>query len=160
MRTKMATFPIGWDAAKVRKPILPALTTNPERAPTEELPCIAEEFAVGVALGPESNGTFGQLLAAFFNLRNTGRAVKLVIFAVHNSQQHTLKASIQELTQNILWVPDDLSRRSLLQECDVLVSLQDGVPLLVLQAMSARIPRSEEHTSELQSQFHLVCRLL
>src|SRR5689334_12843784 len=25
---------------------------------------------------------------------------------------------------------------------------------------SARVPRSEEHTSELQSQFHLVCRLL
>src|SRR6266481_9953976 len=24
----------------------------------------------------------------------------------------------------------------------------------------ARLPRSEEHTSELQSQFHLVCRLL
>src|SRR5689334_24662624 len=24
----------------------------------------------------------------------------------------------------------------------------------------ARVPRSEEHTSELQSQFHLVCRLL
>src|SRR5438309_7279393 len=27
-------------------------------------------------------------------------------------------------------------------------------------ACNSRLPRSEEHTSELQSQFHLVCRLL
>src|SRR5689334_23806139 len=32
--------------------------------------------------------------------------------------------------------------------------------LLVLGAHSKRLLRSEEHTSELQSQFHLVCRLL
>jgi len=129
------------NAAKARKPIPPTLTTNPEQAPTEELGCITQEFAVGVALGPDSNGTFGQLLAAFFNLRNSSRATKLIIFAVHNSQQLTLKASIQELRQNILWVPDDeLSKRNFLHGCDVLVSLQDGVPLLVLQAMSARIP--------------------
>jgi len=140
MRTRIAPFLIGLDAAKVRKPILPTLTTNPERAPTKELRCISEGFAVGVALGPDSNGTFGQLLAAFFNLRNSGLATKLVIFAVHDSQQLALKESIQELRQNILWVPDELSRCNLLEGCDVLVSLQDGVPLLVLQAMSARIP--------------------
>src|SRR5438309_6841195 len=29
-----------------------------------------------------------------------------------------------------------------------------------LSAVPVRLPRSEEHTSELQSQFHLVCRLL
>src|SRR5438309_9491748 len=31
---------------------------------------------------------------------------------------------------------------------------------LPLRAAAARASRSEEHTSELQSQFHLVCRLL
>src|SRR5256886_3745978 len=31
---------------------------------------------------------------------------------------------------------------------------------LVAQAADARVPRSEEHTSELQSQSNLVCRLL
>jgi peptidoglycan/xylan/chitin deacetylase (PgdA/CDA1 family) len=64
----------------------------------------------------------------------------LVIFAAHNSQQLTSKIAIQELRRNVLWVPDESSRRDLLKGCDVLVSLQDGVPLLVLQAMSARIP--------------------
>src|SRR5438309_5315464 len=30
----------------------------------------------------------------------------------------------------------------------------------VVRALTFTVPRSEEHTSELQSQFHLVCRLL
>src|SRR5438309_5630468 len=34
------------------------------------------------------------------------------------------------------------------------------VAVTVERAGGARAPRSEEHTSELQSQFHLVCRLL
>src|SRR5579862_2418098 len=33
-------------------------------------------------------------------------------------------------------------------------------PREVLDRLAAATPRSEEHTSELQSQFHLVCRLL
>src|SRR5689334_24618932 len=37
--------------------------------------------------------------------------------------------------------------------------LDNGVHFISLQAF-ARYDRSEEHTSELQSQFHLVCRLL
>ena len=128
------------DAAKVRIPILPTLTTNPEETSTEELRCSSEEFVVGVALDPDSNGTLDQLLVVFSNLRNNGRPIKSVIFAAHNPQQLAHKASIQELWRNVLWVPDELSSRNLLQGCDVLVSLQDGVPLLVLQAMSACIP--------------------
>src|SRR5438309_10718889 len=31
---------------------------------------------------------------------------------------------------------------------------------IINHAVNANAPRSEEHTSELQSQFHLVCRLL
>jgi len=131
-------YPIG--TAKVREPILPTLTTNPGGAPTAERRRGSEEFVVGIALGPDANGSFDQLLATLFNLRTRGRAAKLVIFAAHNSQQLTSKIAIQELRRNVLWVPDESSRRDLLKGCDVLVSLQDGVPLLVLQAMSARIP--------------------
>src|SRR5438309_9278985 len=38
-------------------------------------------------------------------------------------------------------------------------ALRDGVPIEVFLNAAVRF-RSEEHTSELQSQFHLVCRLL
>src|SRR6266481_9647884 len=54
------------------------------------------------------------------------------------------------------------------------LSLHDALPILCVANLSrqaqpvevplrqydGRTPRSEEHTSELQSQFHLVCRLL
>src|SRR5689334_24341031 len=33
-------------------------------------------------------------------------------------------------------------------------------PVVLAENLERRTPRSEEHTSELQSQFHLVCRLL
>jgi peptidoglycan/xylan/chitin deacetylase (PgdA/CDA1 family) len=64
----------------------------------------------------------------------------LVIFVAHNPQQLARKVTIQELSSNVLWVPNGLSSRNFLQGCDVLVSLQAGVPLLVLQAISLRIP--------------------
>src|SRR2546422_2561770 len=38
-------------------------------------------------------------------------------------------------------------------------SLERAVPIDVFER-PARVPRSEEHTSELQSRLHLVCRLL
>jgi peptidoglycan-N-acetylglucosamine deacetylase len=95
---------------------------------------------MGAALGPDSNGNFDQLLGAFYNLRKSGRPAKLVIFAAHKPQQLARKIAVQELGPNVLWLPYESSSRLLLQGCDVLVSLQDGVPLLVLQAMSSRIP--------------------
>src|SRR5438309_6197791 len=53
--------------------------------------------------------------------------------------------------------------RSLPSSCRVMPRLKVpvcfGVPLIV-SVMPDREARSEEHTSELQSQFHLVCRLL
>ena len=139
-KNQSVAFLTGLDAAKVRIPILPTSTTNPEGTPTEGLRRSSGEFVVGAALGPDSNGALDQLLVAFSNLYNSGRLAKLVIFGAHNPQQLARKAAIQESRQDVLWVPDELSSRNLLQECDVLVSLQDGVPLLVLQAMSARIP--------------------
>src|SRR5438309_8012809 len=42
------------------------------------------------------------------------------------------------------------------------VGLDEGCPgrALIDRALDPEVERSEEHTSELQSQFHLVCRLL
>ena len=95
---------------------------------------------LGAALSPDSNGDFDHLLATFFNLCKSGRPANLVIFAARDRQQLTRKAAIQGARPNVLWVSDELGSRTFLQRCDVLVSLQDGVPLLVLQAMSSRIP--------------------
>src|SRR6266481_7331302 len=38
--------------------------------------------------------------------------------------------------------------------------VETNAHLLRFDSVHGRFPRSEEHTSELQSQFHLVCRLL
>jgi peptidoglycan/xylan/chitin deacetylase (PgdA/CDA1 family) len=135
-----AAFLSGLDTTKVREPILPTLTTNPGEAPSAKVRRSSEEFVVGAVLGPDSNGSFDQLLAAFSNLRRSGRRAKLAIFAAHDPQQFSRRAAIRDLNPDVLWVPDELSSRNLLQGCDVLVSLQDGVPLLVLQAISLCIP--------------------
>lgn len=124
----------------MRKPILPTSTINRGEGPAAKLRCSSEEFVVGAALGPDSNGNFDQLLAAFYSLRKSGRPAKLVIFVAGNPQQLARRVAIQELSPNVLWVPNELSSRNSLQGCDVLVSLQAGVPLLVLQATSLRIP--------------------
>src|SRR5689334_23862506 len=42
----------------------------------------------------------------------------------------------------------------------VVLARQAGVVAVVVLAFVFGVKRSEEHTSELQSQFHLVCRLL
>jgi peptidoglycan/xylan/chitin deacetylase (PgdA/CDA1 family) len=91
-------------------------------------------------LFPDSNGSFDTLLAAFSDLRSTGQSAKLVIFAPKNTQQIVSKAVIQALPPDLQWVPYEWGTRDLLQECDVMVSLQDGIPLLVLQAVSSGIP--------------------
>src|SRR6267143_515213 len=43
--------------------------------------------------------------------------------------------------------------------CYLIIDLRSPFRRKLVQAL-AQSPRSEEHTSELQSQFHLVCRLL
>ncbi|HXY13185.1 MAG TPA: polysaccharide deacetylase family protein [Terriglobales bacterium] len=100
----------------------------------------SEEFAVGATLAQNSYGSLEPLLAAFWSLSKTGRPCKLIIFAEHDAHQLDGVASLQALPADVRWVPNELPTRELLEGCDVLVSLQYGVPLLVLQARSLRIP--------------------
>ena len=100
----------------------------------------SQEFVVAAALGPDSNGSLGHLLAIFSNLRKSGRPAKLVVFAARDTQQLPDTPAIQESRPCVQWVRDELGSRDVLQKCDVLVSLQDGVPLVVLRAIASHIP--------------------
>jgi nucleoside-diphosphate-sugar epimerase/peptidoglycan/xylan/chitin deacetylase (PgdA/CDA1 family) len=140
LQKSFAAFRTGLDATRVKKTVLPAVATNPAQASSGELMRCSEEFVVGAALGPDSNSSLDYLLATFSNLRKTGVLAKLVVFAAKDAQQLASKALIQELHSDIHWVPAESTPRDLLHGCDVLVSLQDGVPLLVLQAMSSHLP--------------------
>lgn len=140
LQVSFAAFRTELSATGVKKSVLPTATTNPPEAPAGELRRSSQMFVVGAVLGPNSNGNFDHLLAAFSNLRKTGRPAKLVIFAANDTQLISSNSAIQELRPNLQWAPDDLHAPELLQGCDVLVSLQDGVPLLVLQGISSGIP--------------------
>src|SRR2546430_11612781 len=67
----------------------------------------------------------------------------------------TLFRSMVAMTSRPALVPGGKASRAI---STVRVSLDDGAP--VLWTCPFRGPRSEEHTSELQSQSNLVCRLL
>jgi peptidoglycan/xylan/chitin deacetylase (PgdA/CDA1 family) len=114
--------------------------TNPAVIPTTESRGSSEDFVVGVALGAAPHGSLDHLLATCSNLRKTGRRTKLVVFGLQDGRQLANKGAIEEQRSDLQWVPHESSTRDLLQACDVLVSLQDGVPLLVLRATSSGIP--------------------
>jgi peptidoglycan-N-acetylglucosamine deacetylase len=126
--------------ATTRQQILQTVTIHPAERPTGEVRRIPEEFVVGAMLGPETNGSLDCLLAAFSSLQKTGRPARLVIFGAHCQQELAVIGASHELGGNVLCVREELSTLASLQACDVLISLQEGVPLLVLQAMSSRIP--------------------
>jgi nucleoside-diphosphate-sugar epimerase/peptidoglycan/xylan/chitin deacetylase (PgdA/CDA1 family) len=140
LQRSFAAFRAGFDAAGAKSPVLPVVTGNSTELSTQELRRTSEDLVIGAALGPNPNGSFDHLLAAFSNLRRTGRPAKLVIFAASDPQEFACEAALQEIRSNIRWVPDELTAPDSLLGCDVLVSLQDGVPLSVLRAMSSRIP--------------------
>src|SRR5689334_24246453 len=54
---------------------------------------------------------------------------------------------------------DGFTNAALAAQPPVGVAVVDGRPMVLTLARDV-VARSEEHTSELQSQFHLVCRLL
>jgi nucleoside-diphosphate-sugar epimerase/peptidoglycan/xylan/chitin deacetylase (PgdA/CDA1 family) len=130
----------GLCAATMEKPVPHCVTTSLAESSTGKLRPSSEQFVIGAVVGPDSNGNFDSLLRAFSNLQKKGRAAKLIVFAMPESQQLASRAAIQSQSLDIQSVPDESTTRDLLQKCDVLVSLQDGVPLLVLRAMSSRIP--------------------
>jgi nucleoside-diphosphate-sugar epimerase/peptidoglycan/xylan/chitin deacetylase (PgdA/CDA1 family) len=140
LRRSFAAFRAQLDGTGVRKPVMPSVTTKPAQVSTGELRHSRAEFVIAAALGPEINGNLDQLLVAFSNLRKAGRPAKLLVFGERDAEQLASNAAIKDLHANVLWMSDESSTRKLLQGCHVLVSLQDGVPLLVLRAMSARIP--------------------
>jgi nucleoside-diphosphate-sugar epimerase/peptidoglycan/xylan/chitin deacetylase (PgdA/CDA1 family) len=140
LQRSFAAFRTELDADRVKNVVLPTVTTNSTEASTGELQRTSEGFVIGVVLGPDSNGSFDHLRAALLNLRKTGRPVKLIIFAAQDPRRLASEAEIQERPSDIRWVPDELTTPDSLQECDVFVSLQDGVPLSVLRAVSSRIP--------------------
>jgi nucleoside-diphosphate-sugar epimerase/peptidoglycan/xylan/chitin deacetylase (PgdA/CDA1 family) len=140
LRRSFAAFRTELNAARVRESALLAVAANPSKAPTGELRRRPVELSVGALLGPNFNGNFDHLLATFSNLQKLGKSVRLIIFASHETQQLIRKSALQELCSDLQWAPNEPSTRDLLETCDVLVSLQDGVPLLVLRAMSSRIP--------------------
>ena len=140
LQRSFAAFRAELDTARVEKSVLPSVTTNTAQGLCAELRRGSEEFVIGAVLGPDSNGSFDHLLAAFKNLRKTGPSAKLVIFAAQDPRLLASEAAIQELLSDFRWVPDELITPDSLLGCDVLVSLQDGVPLSVLRAMSSHIP--------------------
>jgi nucleoside-diphosphate-sugar epimerase/peptidoglycan/xylan/chitin deacetylase (PgdA/CDA1 family) len=140
LQRSFAAFRTELDATRVQNPALPTVTRNPAEISTEQLRRTSEDFVIGAALGPNSNGNFEHLLAAFSNLRKTDRPAKLILFAPHNPQQLAGEETIRELLLDLRWMPDESTAPDSLLGCDVLVSLQDGVPLSVLRAMSSHIP--------------------
>jgi peptidoglycan/xylan/chitin deacetylase (PgdA/CDA1 family) len=140
LEPSLVGFRSGSDAVTVRKPVLPMAATNPAVTPSRESRCSSEDFVVGVALGPDSSGSLDQLQATYLNLRKTGRRTKLVFFGVQDARPFTNKFAREGLGPDPQWVSDESSTRDLFEACDVLLSLQDGVPLLVLRAISSRIP--------------------
>jgi len=144
LQRSFAAFRAGLEADRTTNPVLPVVTRKPAQPLNGALRHGSEEFVIGAALGPDSNSSFAHLLAAFSNLRKTGRSAKLIIFTTTDTQRLASKAAIQvgppDIRSDVRWVADESTTPDLLQGCDVLVSLQDGVPLSVLRAMSSRIP--------------------
>jgi nucleoside-diphosphate-sugar epimerase/peptidoglycan/xylan/chitin deacetylase (PgdA/CDA1 family) len=140
LHRSFAAFRTGLDAASMKKPLLLGASTILAQASTEPLQGSPEELVIGAVLGPECNGSFDHLLAAFATLRKTGRPAKLVIFSEEDQRHFTSVPANQQLRSDVEWVPDGLATHDSLQGCDVLISLQDGVPLSVLRAMSSHIP--------------------
>jgi len=144
LRRSFAAFRTGLEEGRVTHPVSPMTTTRPAQPSSTVLRCSSEEFVIGAALGPDANGSFDHLFAAFSNLRKTGRPARLVIFAASDTQQLACKTAIQgkspDVQSDVRWVADEWTTPDLVQRCDVLVSLQDGVPLSVLRAISSRVP--------------------
>jgi nucleoside-diphosphate-sugar epimerase/peptidoglycan/xylan/chitin deacetylase (PgdA/CDA1 family) len=140
MQRSFTALRAGLDVARMGKPVSRSVAAKPLESTTKGLRPSSEQFVMGAVVGPVPNGNFDSLLRAFSSLRSSGRPAKLIIFAAPESQQLASVTAIPDHRVDIQWAPEELNTHDLLQGCDVLVSLQDGVPLLVLRAMSSGIP--------------------
>jgi peptidoglycan/xylan/chitin deacetylase (PgdA/CDA1 family)/nucleoside-diphosphate-sugar epimerase len=139
LRRTFAAFRTRLSETGVNETVFPVMLKKPVDVSTEIRQRNAE-FVVGAALGPNSNGNFEHLLAASSSLRRAGRTARVLVFGPHDPRHLHSAASLDGLNSHVQLVPDELSACESLKQCDVLVSLQGGVPLVVLQAMSSRIP--------------------
>src|SRR5689334_23784915 len=90
-------------------------------------------------------------------------SVSFVFFFNDTATTEIYTLSLHDALPILLWpcVPVVLSQISVAYIDLVLASLLLSAVALILSARVVEVDvRSEEHTSELQSQFHLVCRLL
>ncbi len=138
LQRSFAAFRTELDATGLKNPIRASGTMKPPGISTRQLQRDSSQFVIGAALGPNSNGSLNHLLSVCSSLRKTGRPAELIILDAHNSRQLANKAGILE--PGVRWVPDESITPESLLGCDVLVSLQDGVPPSVLRAMSSRVP--------------------
>jgi nucleoside-diphosphate-sugar epimerase len=140
LRRSFVAFRSELDTSTVRNQSLRPVKISLAVAPTEEFRHRPDEFVIGAELGPDSNGSFGHLLAAVSILRKAGKPTRLVILRSHDMQQFAIRAAGSELSADIHWVSNGMNTGDLLQGCDVLVSLSEGISLLGLRAMSLRVP--------------------
>jgi len=140
MQRAFTALRAGLDVARMEKSVPQSVALSPAESSTGKLRQSSKRFVMGAVVGPDCNGNFDSLLRAFSNLRSSGRPAKLIIFAAPESQQLASVTAIPDHSVDIQWAPEELNTHDLLQGCDVLVSLQGGVPLLVLRAMSSGIP--------------------
>ena len=140
LQRTFSAFRAELDATKQQNQLLPTGRTNKAETSIGESRGNSQQFVVGVALGPVPCDSFEHLLAVFSDLRKTGHFSKLIVFGARDPQKLASETGIQKLSFDIQWVPDELTSPDSLRGCDVLVSLQDGVPLSVLRALSRRIP--------------------
>src|SRR4030042_1294704 len=135
----------------------------------EEMQVFLEEAEEQIALldrsivGLEGNGGDPQLLQEIFRAAHTIKGSSAMLGHQRMTElTHAMESLLDLLRKGKLKASEEVVD-CLLQGLDILKMLRDE---LVLQKESdvnvapAVAKRSEEHTSELQSRLHLVCRLL
>src|SRR5689334_14488337 len=114
-------------------------------------------FLVALLVRADSNHRWAEAQAKLYQppWRTCEAALSEAFHLLGYSKAAALNALIQ---RNALTISFRLG-----EHMDSVLKLMDkysDVPMSLADASLVRMTRSEEHTSELQSQFHLVCRLL
>src|SRR5438309_4937987 len=93
----------------------------------------------------------------FFLLFNEPATTEIYTLSLHDALPISEAVGTSRRSQN--WGADHIKTEPPLRRCRS--QSKGGCPdRFIAGPITATVRRSEEHTSELQSQFHLVCRLL